>query len=507
MLLLSFSNYKGMAQTWIQLPNLPFQTVLDTFISVRYGCGFVIGSNIYYLPPDTSRLWSYNTVTAIWSRKAVFPPGTRSNAAGFAIDPYGYVTCGRSYGTTPGQMLDLWQYNPSTDTWTQKSNIATFTREHCVSFVVNGKAYVGGGTSTAAPTLTPYLSSMREYNPTSDTWTNKAAIPDVNNPPFATNGRGFATAFAFGAYGYISNGIGNGSLLTDTRQYNPNTNTWASVSTPFGSIVGGTGISQNNKGFLCFGQAGVGQTTFNTIWQLDSTLVWTPKSNFTGLTRKFTLGFTVGCNAYILGGLNYNSSNTPANTPLVDFWKSECNTLPISLLDFQSVCSLDDFQNVKVTWRTASESNSKSFIVRIILDDKVYENEVPANGNSNQIVKYAANFSFAAGIGLNQAIISLVELDLDGKYTKVLEQYLNCNAKSQVEISVYPNPSATGIFFIKGIFVDPKLLKVVDALGREVHFVYSIYEDIMTLKLGERCQAGIYYLKYKDYSYKISLQY
>ncbi len=505
MLLLSFSIFKGKSQTWTQLPSLPFQTVLDTFISVRYGCGFVIGSNIYYLPPDTSRLWSYNTVTATWSRKAVFPPGTRSNATGFAVDPYGYVTCGRSYGTTPGQMLDLWQYNPSTDTWTQKSNIATFTREHCISFVVNGKAYVGGGTSTAAPTLTPYLSSMREYNPTTDTWTNKAAIPDVNNPPFATNGRGFATAFAFGSYGYVTNGIGNGSLLTDTRQYNPNTNTWASVSTPFGSIVGGTGMSLNNRGFLCFGQAGVGQTTFNTVWQLDSTLVWTPKSNFPGLTRKFTLGFTVGCNAYVLGGLNYNSSNTPANTPLVDFWKSECNTLPVTLLYFEALCKPNDLENILVTWSTASESNSKAFVLKVTIDGKEYEKVIPAKGNSNQIVKYATTFSIPTELGLNQARIILFELDLDGNYSKVLEQSLTCENKNKASLEVFPNPSATGVFKISGLRVDPSLLKVIDGLGREVLFDCIYNEETLSIKLDSRCFDGIYYLLHEQSAYKLCL--
>ncbi len=505
MILLSFSIFKGKTQTWTQLPNLPFQTVLDTFISVRYGCGFVIGSNIYYLPPDTSRLWSYNTVTATWSRKAVFPPGTRSNASGFAIDPYGYVTCGRSYGSSPGQKNDLWQYNPATDVWTQKTNITLATREYAMVFVVNGKAYVGSGTSVAAPPLAPYSPSMREYNPITDTWTNKTQIPDVNNPPFKDNGRGMATAFAFGGYGYVTNGIGNGSLLTDTRRYNPLTDTWTSLSTPFGSIVGGTGMSLNNRGFLCFGQAGVGQTTFNTIWQLDSTLVWTAKSNFPGLTRKFTLGFTVGCSAYILGGLNYNSSNTPANTPLVDFWKSECNTLPVTLLDFETDCAIGDLEEISVRWRTASESNSKSFIVKLVSDGKLYEKIVPAKGNSNQVIKYATSFSIPSGVGLNQARISLIESDLDGNYTKVLEQYLTCENKEKIALLVFPNPSATRVFNIFGAKVDPTHLKVIDGLGREMPFEYNINEETFCIRLDSKCLESIYYLLYEQSAYKLSL--
>ncbi len=142
-LLFFFPPSKGNTQTWTQLPNLPFQTVVDTAWNSKYGCGFVIGSNIYYLPADTARLWCYNTLTSNWTRKAVFPPGLRVNACSFAIEPYGYITCGRSYGTSPGQMNDLWQYNPTTDAWTQKSNITLATREYALAFVVKRKAPQG----------------------------------------------------------------------------------------------------------------------------------------------------------------------------------------------------------------------------------------------------------------------------------------------------------------------------------------------------------------------------
>ncbi len=511
LLILSFSIFKGKTQTWTQLPNLPFQTVLDTGFNAYYGTGFVIGSTIYYLPVDTSTLWAYNTFTSTWTPKAPFPQGIRVNASGFSIDSFGYITCGRNLGASPGVKSDLWRYSPASNTWTQKASIqtSTYTREYCISFVINNLGYLGTGKSPNVPGahLTPYIQQFQEYNPVSDVWTIKAPVPDVNNPPFTTNGRGYASAFAFGGYGYVLNGIGNGSLLTDTRQYNPITNSWISLNPAFGNNVGGTGISDSNRGYLCFGQAGTSQTSYNFVWQLDSTLTWTPKSNFPGPSRKFSTGFTVGCNFYVLGGQNYNTANVPPVTNLVDFWKSTCNTLPINLLDFKAVCNSDDFENVQVTWCTASERNSKEFIIKIFADGNVYDKVVPAKGNSNQIVKYAASFSIPSGVGLNQATIGLIESDLDGNYTKVLEQYLTCENKGKTALVVFPNPSATRVFSISGAKVDPKLLKVVDALGREVHFVYSIYEDIMTLKLGERCQAGIYYLKYKDYSYNISLQY
>jgi N-acetylneuraminic acid mutarotase len=493
------------AQTWTQLPNLPFQTVLDTFLTARYGCGFVIGSNIYYLPPDTSRLWCYNTLTASWTRKSVFPPGIRSNASAFAIEPFGYVTCGRSYGTTSVQMLDLWQYNPALDVWTQKSNMATFPREYATAFVINGKAYVGGGNSTSAPAITPYISSMREYNPTTDTWSNMAAIPDVNNPPFKTNGRAYATAFAFGGYGYILNGLGNGSLLTDTRQYNPVTNTWVSLSAGFGNNIGGTGISDGNRGFLCFGQAGLTQSTYSFVWQLDSTLTWAPKSNFPGLSRKFAAAFTVGCQTYILGGLNYNASGSPANIPLIDFWKSECNTLPVNMLNFDVTYQADDFENVMVSWQTASEINSKSFTVEIFAEGKFYEKLVPAKGNSNQVSTYVVSFSLPSRFGSNQTRVSLSETDDEGKYTKILERYIDCEGSFKTDWVIFPNPSDNGAFEISGINLDPRLIKVRDGQGREISFDYYLHDQGLSLQLNNSSLNGMYYLLYQQSVYKLCL--
>jgi len=496
---------KTSAQTWTQLSNLPFQTVLDTGLNSKYGVGFVIGTTFYYLPPDTSQLWAYNTLTNSWSPKALFPPGKRVNASGFGFDTIGFITCGYSYGSAPGQKSDLWKYSPATNSWTQKSSIltSTYTREYCISFVINGKGYLATGKSLTVPSLTPYISQLQEYNPITDTWVIKTSVPDVNNPPFHTNGRGMAQAFAFGGKGYVMNGIGNGSLLTDTRQYNPLTNTWATVSTPFGNINSGTGVSYSNRGLICFGQAGLTNTSLGSIWHLDSTLVWVQKSNFPGLSRKFAVGFTVGCNTYILGGQNYNSTNVPPVTNLIDFWKSDCNTLPIELLKFDVLCSPNNFEGLVVNWSTASEINCKEFKVVLSSENNKVVKQVKAIGNSNIVQNYKLQISDLELEGLLKYRIELFEINFDGNETLVLSKMINCNHEMENGISIFPNPSFTGEFYLKTAEFNDKDLMVFDNLGNKVN--YCIYKNMgeIKLKLEGAYKAGIYFLYYNGKYYKL----
>jgi hypothetical protein len=496
---------KTHSQTWTQLSNLPFQTVRDTGFNAGYGVGFVIGSTIYYLPTDTAQLWAYNTLTNLWSPKAIFPPGKRVNASGFGIDSVGFITCGYSYGSSPGQKSDLWKYSPATDSWTQKSSIltSTYTREYCISFVINGKGYIGTGKSSSVPALTPYIGQFQEYNPITDSWTIKTSVPDVNNPPFYSNGRGMATAFSFGGKGYVINGIGNGSLLTDTRQYNPITNAWTLISTPFGNIVGGTGISYSDRGLICFGQAGVTNTSLGTVWQLDSTLIWIQKSNFPGVSRKFTSGFTVGCNTYVLGGQNYNSTNVPPVTNLIDFWKSDCNTLPIELLKFDVFCSPNNFDGVIVNWSTASEINCKEFKIVLVLDNNKIIKKVRANGNSNIIQNYSIEYLKSEFENTENPIIKLYEVSFDGLETLVLTKALNCALELDQEIIIYPNPSNNGDFYLKISKFSVDEFMVYDYLGNRIDFSINNSQGLLKLTITEKLTTGVYIIYYKGKHYKI----
>jgi len=124
--------------------------------------------------------------------------------------------------------------------------------------------------------------------------------------------------------------------------------------------------------------------------------------------------------------------------------------LPVSLLDFTGVC---DLNNVILQWRTASETNSKHFIIQksVNLLDWDFLAQVEAAGNSNQIVEYAVS-----DVRINDVTYyyRLVQVDINGKSQIFDPIAVNCagNGLGENNIHVYPNP--TNADFIVEITVD-----------------------------------------------------
>jgi hypothetical protein len=55
----------------------------------------------------------------------------------------GYVGTGAGYN---GATADFWEYDPVTDTWTQKADFGGGIRRDAIGFSINGKGYLGTGT-------------------------------------------------------------------------------------------------------------------------------------------------------------------------------------------------------------------------------------------------------------------------------------------------------------------------------------------------------------------------
>lgn len=86
--------------------------------------------------------YRYDAVSDTWDSLPDFPGSTRNYAIGIAINGKGYV----GFGSTGGLPLrDLWEYNPATSTWTKKANCPCDARFHPAFAMLNGKLYVGLG--------------------------------------------------------------------------------------------------------------------------------------------------------------------------------------------------------------------------------------------------------------------------------------------------------------------------------------------------------------------------
>ncbi|MEW8957859.1 MAG: hypothetical protein AB2448_01915, partial [Moorella sp. (in: firmicutes)] len=68
------------------------------------------------------------------------------------------------------------EYDPSTNTWTAKAAMPTVRNGLAAAAPGNGKLYAVGGNTGSATSAT-----NEEYDPSTNTWTAKAAMPTVRN--------------------------------------------------------------------------------------------------------------------------------------------------------------------------------------------------------------------------------------------------------------------------------------------------------------------------------------
>jgi N-acetylneuraminic acid mutarotase len=212
--------------------------------------GFSIGNYGYvslgeaYSGSFFSDLQQYDPSSNTWSAKANFPGTTRAFAVSFVINNKGYVALG-TIDDPPTQYLnDVWEYDPSLNSWSQKANVPFVARGYASCFVINGKAYVGGGTPDDVFTL---LNDWWVYDAALDSWTQIDSFP---GPP-----RGAAVGFSLGNYGYVSTGLDNFTEYNDLWRYDPVSNSWQQKASCPGVIRdGAVSFVLNNKGYLATGE-------------------------------------------------------------------------------------------------------------------------------------------------------------------------------------------------------------------------------------------------------------
>jgi N-acetylneuraminic acid mutarotase len=145
-------------------------------------------------------------------------PGTANSFLGsFVIGNYAYVGTGDVDNSTNTANASFYQYDPSTDTWTQKGDFPGGPRNSATGFSIGNMGYLGTGLDINGH----YLSDFWQYNPASDSWIRKS--------DFGGGGRFAAAAFSGANQGYM--GFGQGAdqitpyeltnVFFDLWQYQP----------------------------------------------------------------------------------------------------------------------------------------------------------------------------------------------------------------------------------------------------------------------------------------------
>jgi len=187
--------------------------------------GFNIGSSGYlgmgFVTTDVQPVRQYGDLnkydpsTMNWTESAGWITD-RSYPFSFSISGKGYMGGGLDYFTNI-YLRDVWEYNDSTDSWTQKSDFPDSLRFLPFYFSANGKGYLGGGTS-----YTYYYHDFWEFDPLLNTWTRK---PDVN---FARRG---ASSFVIGTDAYVVAGYDSMSTYRhEVFKYDALNDSWSTVA-------------------------------------------------------------------------------------------------------------------------------------------------------------------------------------------------------------------------------------------------------------------------------------
>ena len=246
--------YDPVTDKWTRKANIPSPRALFS-TSVVDGKIYAIGGDE---GPDwaSSLVEEYDPITDKWTRKADMPTA-RSSLCTCAVNGKIYAIGGYKSDHLNGNLVffsTVEEYDPATDTWTKKADMPTKRALRSSSAcLVDGQIYVIGG-EVGDNNGFDRLSSVEQYDPIADKWTQKANMPTARvASTAAVNGRIYAIG---GHEGRID------QVLATVEEYDPITDSWtkkndmptarASLSTcavngkiyAIGGNVGGFGIVQ-----------------------------------------------------------------------------------------------------------------------------------------------------------------------------------------------------------------------------------------------------------------------
>ncbi|MEP6795190.1 MAG: hypothetical protein ABJB16_12745 [Saprospiraceae bacterium] len=229
----------------------------------------------------------------------------RYGAVAFSIGTKGYVGTGST--AVNGYKKDFWEYEPATNTWTQKADFGGTPRYNAVGFVLNNKGYIATGFS-GNPEYDLWF-----YDPTGNNWVNTSTLPGFT-------GRMNAVAFTISGVAYIGLGFNpvTDVWYQDMYRYDPNTNAWLTQTNypvkchSMIALSSPTGVGYVGIGII---KAFPFNYWDNTFYKFTPTGggIWTAMTTFPGGARQDGTGFTIGFNGYVTSGEGSNYFN--------DVWK------------------------------------------------------------------------------------------------------------------------------------------------------------------------------------------
>lgn len=365
-----------------------------------------------------------------WTAKANLTVSRTSHTA-FSLNGKGYICGGTDNSDDFG---DLWQYDPSNNTWSQKADLPGFGRRELSSFTIGDFGYVGHGRNLDNDII---FTSFYKYDPSQNQWTQIEDCPVQ---------RYTSTGFSIDSIGYITCGILPGvARYKDLYAYNPRTDSWSQKESLPSTALNrsyATVVTLDHKAYLMGGFEGNVMKDFYEYDPVNNS--WTQKADYPGGTRNACAGFAIG--NYVVMGMGRNTSNTTFKdvyyyNPKTDVWTQmkdypETNSAGFSTFVINNVGYVVGGNNLSGTVTNKHYSISASQLLSV--------------ENSN----VATNFSSYKPLGINQikghtvpGLLNVNIFDMTGK--SVQRSQLNLDLESDFTISLENH--SKGIYFAEFI--------------------------------------------------------
>lgn len=115
--------------------------------------------------------------------------------------------------------------------------------------------------------------------------------------------------------------------------------------------------------------------------------------------------------------------------------------LPVRFKSFEIM--RPDCSTARLLWKTAGETNNKSFEVQRSVDGKEWQNIGFVKGKGNTLVAQMYSFNYEhLALGINFFRIKQIDNDDNLEYSPIIRLY---NCKTITSITLYPNPANENI--------------------------------------------------------------
>jgi N-acetylneuraminic acid mutarotase len=277
----------------------------DTLLIVQAPAGVTTGKvTVSRHNQKTTSTDDFVVLPGSWTQKKDFPDNQgRFSAMGFSIGDKGYVGFG---GHTGFPQDGLFMYDPSTDSWSQQASMGVRLMQ-AVAVTCNSKAYLGIGSTDQ--NTNGYTNSFFEYDPVTNTYSQKTDFP----------GGGRIGAIGIAIKNKIYVGLGNSATYplhtyNDLWQYDPATDVWARKADAPLNLGLGYFLAFSLDDSTTYVCAGAQDGPHPVLWLYNANAdSWTQKND---LPFYFSFGpctMAIGSNVYIINGWDqnwlYNSSS------------------------------------------------------------------------------------------------------------------------------------------------------------------------------------------------------